>query len=418
MAIVFIIALILAWPTYGLSLLALAAFAMLRGYLRGKVGKARAAYVSAEQEAMKAIQQGTKKVPTWLHDTEWQKQLVAESKKAAQAAGMTPIQSSSWFSQHDITDAVLTVTACFERHGFSKAEQIVGTSDFVKKLAQQQLKQKSAKPDAGEREVQPAAVEAMTSQGEYEQGRILFEAGMASALAYKCQEAIEYYSQSIKAHENPAPYINRANLLSKRIRHHEALQDLLMAKRLDFAQEFSSQIDHELSIVYALTQNYRNGVRETLAKPSSSDGCRDIAEALLQTSFEISHLAWEYNTFDHSLLEFHFFNELDNIVKFEAVNEYPEVGGWLADYPEHFIQMKVGSCPDLAAYQSVEARLHTHLCTYDEPDMRLVRRHMLYRIHCQLMVRDFGGFWDALDSECRGVTKEAETFIASNENTH
>lgn len=418
MAIVFIIALILAWPTYGLSLLALAALAMLRGYLRGRAGRTRAAYVSAEQEAMKAIQQGTQKVPTWLHDAKWQKQLVAESKKAVQAAGMTPSQSSSWFSQDDVADAVLTVTACFERHGFSKAEQIVGTSDFVKKLAQQQLQRGCAKADAGEHEVQPAAMEAMPPQGDYEQGRILFEAGMVSALAYKCQEAIEYYSQSIKAYENPAPYINRANLLSKRIRHHEALQDLLMAKRLDLAQEFSAQIDHELNIVYALTQNYQNGVRETLAKPSGSNGCRDIAEALLQASFEIPPLAWEYGTFDHSLLEFHFFNELDNIVKFDALSGYPEVGDWLANYPEHFILMKAGSCPDLVAYRSVEARLHTHLCTYDEADMRLVRRHMLYRIHCQLMARDFGGFWDALDSECRGVTKEAETSIASYDNRY
>lgn len=238
---------------------------------------------------------------------------------------------------------------------------------------------------------------------------------MASALAYKCQEAIEYYSRSIKAHENPAPYINRANLLSKRIRHHEAVQDLLMAKRLDLAQEFTAQIDYELDIAYALTQNYRNGVRETLAKPSDSHVCRDIAEAILQASFDIAPLAWEYGTFDHSLLEFHFFNELDNIVKFDVLSGYPEVGGWLADYPEHFILMKAGSCPNVGAYRSVEARLHTHLCTYDEPDMRLIRRHLLYRIHCSLMARDFGELWDALDSNCRGVTKEAETIMASYE---
>lgn len=413
MAIVFIIALILAWPTYGLSLLALPAFAMLRGYLRGKAGKTKDAYLSAEQEAMKAIQQGKQKAPTWLHDAMLQKQLVAETKNAALAAGMTSSQSSSWFSQQDVVEAVLTATACFERHGFSKAEQIVCASDFVKKLAQLQLQRERSKADVGELEVQPAAVEATPPKSDYERGRVLFEAGMASARAYKCQEAIEYYSQSLMAYENPAPYINRANLLSKRIRHYEAMQDLLMAKRLDLAWEFSAQIDSELNVVYGLTQNYRNGVRETLANPAGSHDCQGIAEAILQASFGITALEWDYGTFDQGLLEFHFFNELDNVVKFDELSGYPEVCDWLAKYPESFILKKVSSCPDHHKYSSVEALLHTHLCTYDEPNMRLVRRHMLYCIHRVLMTRDFGGFWDTLDSECRGLTKEAEVFVAN-----
>ena len=249
----------------------------------------------------------------------------------------------------------------------------------------------------------------------YDDGRRLFEAGMALAALYKCQEAIDYYTRSINACKNPAPYINRANLLSKRIRHYEAMQDLLEAQRLDLVQgkEFSTQIDHELKLAHRLTQNYQNGVRETLVKPSESNNRRGIAEAILQESFGIRPMAWDHNAFDHQLIEFHFFNEIDNIIKFEEMATYPEVEQWLAEYSSEFILMKADSCPDIKAYKLMEVQLHTRLCSYEENDMRLLRRHMLYSIHCMLMIRDFGGFWDALNSECRGVTKEAEEFLAN-----
>jgi hypothetical protein len=62
------------------------------------------------------------------------------------------------------------------------------------------------------------------------EGKRLFELGMMYASQYKSSEAIKYYTLSIEAYQNPAPYVNRANLLGKRIRHYEALQDLLRAK--------------------------------------------------------------------------------------------------------------------------------------------------------------------------------------------
>lgn len=37
---------------------------------------------------------------------------------------------------------------------------------------------------------------------------------------------------------------------------------------------------------------------------------------------------------------------------------------------------------------------------------------MIYEIGCKLMQRDFGDFWNALSSECEGITLEAVEFIS------
>lgn len=72
--------------------------------------------------------------------------------------------------------------------------------------------------------------------GSYAEGQRLFEQGMKAATDFRSNEAIDYYTRSIEARANPSPFINRANLLMKRIRYREALSDLIEAKRLDDQQ--------------------------------------------------------------------------------------------------------------------------------------------------------------------------------------
>lgn len=79
----------------------------------------------------------------------------------------------------------------------------------------------------------------------YEEGRRLYELGAICASNFKFDEALEYYSRSIDVCPNPAPYVNRAIILCRRIRYHEALMDLLKAKKVDLMQsdEFGAEID-------------------------------------------------------------------------------------------------------------------------------------------------------------------------------
>jgi hypothetical protein len=421
MKLIWVIALVLAWPTAGLSLLAIPAVALVRAYMRGTISKTRSSYLAAERAAMDAFSRGEVHVPTWIDREPFRKQLFLETQKAAIEAGMTPVQAKTWLSP-PIVAAAVTAAACFEKEGLGVLGQIAGAADFTKSLARMHLSEPVKTVRKQEFIDVPASTEsaATASQDEddvagededHEEGRRLFEAGMNAAMEFKCQEAIDFYTRSIEASGNPAPYINRANLLSKRIRHYEAMQDLRAAQLLDIAGEFSAQVRHELKAAQALTLNYRNGMRERLLADFDENDHRRIATAITRAAFGVKHGAYSNGNVSE-LVEYHFFNELDNIVKFENLKDYPEAEQWLADYPLEFVATKVDSCPDVEAYQKAEFGIHLLLCCYDEGDMRLLRRSMLYDIHRNLMVRDFGPLWDALNSECRGVTKEAEEFKA------
>lgn len=255
------------------------------------------------------------------------------------------------------------------------------------------------------------------SDGNREEGQKLFEEGMHYASNFDCGTAIDCYTRSIAASPNPAPYINRANLLAKRLRYREALTDLSEAQRLDQRQsnQFAHVLDIEITKAELVTEHYHNGMLEKLVadykeKKETPGGVLGISRRILCSSFGLTSSDWDYNNFDRRLIEFHFFNELDNIEKFEEIELYPEAVEYLDSYSKKFIEMKVDSCPDVEAYQKAEIILHSFLCCYDLNDMRYVRRNMLYEIHSRLLAIDFGELYDSFSSECEGIIREAENF--------
>lgn len=247
-----------------------------------------------------------------------------------------------------------------------------------------------------------------------EEGKRLFELGMKSAVEFRSNEALDYYAKSIEASANPSPYINRANLLGKRIRHYEARQDLLTAQKLDLAQgkQFQDVLKYELAKNLVVTSNYTNGVAQKLIADLKDKGSNFVAVRILCTSFGIPQIRWDHGHGATPLLEFHLFNDLDNIMKFDDIRRYPEAQELVEIYPALFIEMKVDACPDLRAYEDAETKLHNFLCSYPEEDMIQLRRHLHYEIHRSLLVRDFGEMFDALDSDCEGVIKEAEPYLS------
>lgn len=250
--------------------------------------------------------------------------------------------------------------------------------------------------------------------GDREEGKRLFELGMKAAVEFRSNEALDYYAKSIQASNNPSPYINRANLLGKRIRHYEARQDLLTAQKLDLAQgkQFQDVLKYEIAKNAVVTSNYTNGIAQKLVADLADKGSDFVSDRIVCTSFGIPQIQWDHWHGATDLLEFHFFNDLDNVVKFDDISRYPEAQEYVDTYPSAFIEMKVANCPNLRAYEDAETKLHNFLCSYPEEDMIQLRRHMHYEIHKRLLVRDFGEMYDALDSDCEGVIKEAEPYLA------
>lgn len=258
----------------------------------------------------------------------------------------------------------------------------------------------------------PAAAENGAGRAE---GERLFKLGMEAAVAFRSNEAIDLYTRSIAAWPNPSPYMNRANLLMKRVRCREALLDLREAKRIDDREgrQFGAPLSRDIARASMLSVNYENGLREKLVADLKVTGRDKVAERIICVSFDIHQAQWDWNSFDRTLLEYHLFNDLDDIRKFDDLSLYPEAEELLSLYDGRFVDMKVARPPAGDAYEDAQAKMHNFLCTYDMPDMLQLRRYMLYRIHDRLLSLDFGPMYNAFGSDCEGVIKEAEGFATS-----
>lgn len=230
-----------------------------------------------------------------------------------------------------------------------------------------------------------------TKSGAFEEGKRLFELGVAAAHRDNFVEAQQFYTQSIEACPNPVPYLNRGRILVKRLRHYDALNDYQNALRCDLAQgnEFVDEIQGEIQSVQFFTELYRDGTREKLiADYDTQDDIMYVARRIFCTSFKVK--ADGFVPYNSPLVQFHFFNEVDNIARFDDISLYPEVAEFLDIYPAAFVRKMVDAQIDNEAYMVAEATLHRFLCAYDEKRMRYLRRHMLYDIHERLLDRDYG----------------------------
>ncbi|MBI1685393.1 tetratricopeptide repeat protein [Caulobacter hibisci] len=244
---------------------------------------------------------------------------------------------------------------------------------------------------------------------EYQEGQRLFEDGMAHASRFESDRAIELYTNSIAIHPNPAPYINRANLLSKRMRNFEALTDLLEAKRLDAAQsrEFGAVIDREIATELLITSNYRSEIRAKLLEDLASDKINTIARKIFSTSFKVSREGYWQNS--RAILEYHFFNDLDNIVKFEDISRFPEAEEYLELYGQNYIDHKIIKCPDESAYLAADITARSFLCCYPVEEYRYLRRRILWDLHQNMLHEDYGDIW-SFSSEAKDTIKDFDNF--------
>ena len=250
------------------------------------------------------------------------------------------------------------------------------------------------------------------------EGQRLYDLGLQHANAWEMDEALRCFDKSFEANTHPAPLIDRAHIKLMRLRHYEAMQDVLEAQRLDSktGNAFLSHILEQLSKLTVTTEPYRNGTRDLLIKDLKEHGVEHAAKKILHACFKPTFGRYPSTPDPTPEMKYHFFNELDTIAKFDSPGAYPEADGYIARYPSRFIELQVEKCPDRQGYHAIEVMLHSFLCSYEEQDMRLVRRRMLYDIHQSLMWHD----WDMAaisaaftGEDSRGVIREAHTFLDS-----
>jgi tetratricopeptide (TPR) repeat protein len=251
-----------------------------------------------------------------------------------------------------------------------------------------------------------------SSSAAYGEGRRLYNIGKYHAGRFETDKAMEFYNKSFEANKRPEPLVDRAHIKMLRIRHHEALLDLLEAQRLDAVNENGCQkeIMPRLAKLSVTTQPYKNGTREKLIEDLRRNGRGYVAKRIVSTCFKLKPEQWDTNPPASPMLKHHFFNEIDNIAKFDSRGSYPEIERYVDLYPGAFIAEQVRLCPDMQDYFATEMKLHTFLCSYEEQDMRNVRSDMLYLIHSAMMWADYGHeCFSAGSDNC--VIREAREYL-------
>ncbi|MDH0728113.1 hypothetical protein N5D27_16555 [Stutzerimonas stutzeri] len=144
---------------------------------------------------------------------------------------------------------------------------------------------------------------------------------------------------------------------------------------------------------------------------------REIAESIIQNALGIHPLAWEYDNFSVRPVEYLFFAEIYDISLSENdLAVHPEAREFLELFPLDFIETKLSAVANSQDHMDLlmrRAKYYSLLDESPEEERLYLRRSAIYQMHCALMKRDFGDFYDSLSSDCNGLTKEAEEFISA-----
>lgn len=97
-------------------------------------------YDQAERLIAKDIENCVVKHPTWVGEKDTIEKMFEVALQAALKGGMSESLALQWLGQKDLSDAIITSAAHFEKVEFSKAEQIECVSKFIEKLAKAQIR--------------------------------------------------------------------------------------------------------------------------------------------------------------------------------------------------------------------------------------------------------------------------------------
>ncbi|MFV1567312.1 hypothetical protein [Phaeobacter sp. JH20_07] len=130
MVILFLIALVLAWPTAGISIIAYVAFAVLRNYLAARV-RSHDANIHA---ARKSLIAGEKRVPSWAGDKDENDIFVKVIQQKAMHDGVPQAYLQNLLRDGDTFQNLVYFAGAMEHHGSSFTEQQAAVSDELVEL--------------------------------------------------------------------------------------------------------------------------------------------------------------------------------------------------------------------------------------------------------------------------------------------
>jgi hypothetical protein len=130
LVILFLIALVLAWPTAGISIIAYVAFAVLRHYFAARV-RNHDANIHA---ARKSLVAGKKRVPSWAGDEDENAIFMKVIQQKAMQDGVPQAYLQNLLRDGDTFQNLVYFAGAMEHHGSSFTEQQAAVSDELVEL--------------------------------------------------------------------------------------------------------------------------------------------------------------------------------------------------------------------------------------------------------------------------------------------
>ena len=128
MVIGFLIALFLAWPTFGLSFVAYFVIIAANGYLKGK----RLKQISDERDARQAIAEGRSgDFPSWYRNTNEVEIFLKIVGQMANKKGVPSVHVDALLNKGDFLRLLMELAAEMERSGNSKIAQQMGATNLM-----------------------------------------------------------------------------------------------------------------------------------------------------------------------------------------------------------------------------------------------------------------------------------------------
>lgn len=133
MVILFLVALLLAWPTAGISIIAYIAFAVFKSYLNAKT---RIHYAN-ERCAEREVFSGARHVPSWAGDNDENQIFVEFIQKGAMRKGVPQTFICAVLGDTDTFRDLVYLAGAMERQGASFVEQQIAVSEKLVQIWEQ-----------------------------------------------------------------------------------------------------------------------------------------------------------------------------------------------------------------------------------------------------------------------------------------
>ena len=119
MVILFFVALILAWPTAGLSIVAYIALLIARSYLQAKARMHHADKLRAQRE----VGSGGARLPSWMANKDKIEEFIYGVQNAAEHHGVPKLFSAMIMSKQEVMKPLMHYAGSMEAQGASFVEQ-------------------------------------------------------------------------------------------------------------------------------------------------------------------------------------------------------------------------------------------------------------------------------------------------------